>query len=368
MASRTSEALAHQPGRGREARAPVAIPPEGWKDVLWRVHGAIGEDRVFLTAAGVTYYLLLSLVPTLSAIVSIYGLFSSRASILDHVDMLSGLVPADALALIRDQLTRLASEGTGTLGWTLLFSLALALWSSSAGVKAMFDAMNVAYGETEKRNFFHLSLLALAFTLAGAVAALLVAAIVVVMPVALQLVWLGGGTEWLVRVAAYLLMAVIVACGLAALYRWGPSRQQARWRWISPGTALALVLTIAVSVLFSWYVANFGNYNATYGSLGALIGLVTWVWLTVSVIIIGGELNAETEHQTARDSTIGPELPLGQRGAQMADSVGDSHPGAGGDAGVRALGRRQRPISWGTLALAVPAAIVLRAALRRRRR
>lgn len=367
MASRTSEALARQIGRGREAGTPVAIPAEGWKDVLWRLYGAIGQDRVFLTAAGVTYYLLLALVPTLSAIVSIYGLFSSRASILDHLGMLSGLVPADALTLIRDQLTRLASEADATLGWTLLFSLVLALWSSSAGVKAMFDAMNVAYGEAEKRNFFHLSLLALAFTLAGAVAAILVAGIVVVMPVALQFIWLGQGTEWLVRVTAYLLMALIVTFGLAALYRWGPSRQEARWRWISPGTILALVLTIAVSLLFSFYVANFGNYNATYGSLGALIGLVTWVWLTVSVVIIGGELNAETEHQTARDSTTGPELPMGERGAQMADTVGATHPGVAEPNHVSPLAHRQRrPISWGALALAVPAAFILRAAMRRR--
>ena len=339
-----TERLARQSGRGRDASDPTAIPAEGWKDVLWRVYRSIVRDRVMLTAAGVTYYLLLSLVPTLSAFVSIYGLFANRTTVLVHVNMLAGIVPSDGLDIIRQQLTRLVAEGDGTLGATLLVSLGIALWSASAGVRAMFEAMNVAYGEQEKRNFFQQVLVSIVFTVGGAVSAVLLISIVVVLPGILALLQFGTGLEWLLRLVSYGLMLMVLLVGLAALYRWGPSREQPKWRWITPGAALALILTVVVSLLFSWYVTNFGHYNATYGSLGALIGLLTWVWLSVIIVIIGGELNSEVEHQTARDSTTGPELPMGERGAYMADTVGypwpprAQRPGDG-----QAAGRLRKP-------------------------
>lgn len=325
MASVTTEddlAAASEKGRGRQAGSPYAIPPAGWKDVLWRVWQSITEDRVMFTAAAVNYYLLLALVPTLTAIVSIYGLFADRATILDHVALLEGLVPAEGLTLIRDQLERIAGEGNTTLSWTLLISLAIALWSSSAGVKAMFEAMNIAYDEREKRGFFALNLLALGFTLAIAIAAALVIGAVIVLPAVLSVLPVGPALEWIIRIASYLLLALVTIVGLAALYRWGPSREQAKWRWISAGAIFAVVMVLSVSALFSWYVASFGNYTATYGSLGALIGLLTWMWISATIVIVGAELNSEIEHQTARDSTTGEELPLGERGAYMADTVG----------------------------------------------
>jgi membrane protein len=325
MASAVSDddvAAASETGRGRQAHAPQAIPPRGWKDVLWRVWESLAEDRVMFTAAAVTYYLLLALVPTLTAVVSIYGLFADRATILDHVALLAGIVPAEGLSLIRDQLQRIAGEGNTTLSWTLLVSLAIALWSSSAGVKAMFEAMNVAYNEREKRGFLVLNALALGFTLAIAVAGVLIIGAVIVLPATLAVLPLGPALEWVIRITSYLLLAAVTVLGLAALYRWGPSREQARWRWISPGAIFAVVVTLLVSALFSWYVASFGNYTATYGSLGALIGLLTWMWISATIIIVGAELNSEVEHQTAVDSTTGPERPLGERGAYMADTVG----------------------------------------------
>lgn len=360
--------LAKQKGRGRQATQPTQIPPAGWKDVLWRVYQSINDDRVMLTAAGVTYYILLALVPTLSAFVSIYGLFADRATVVDHIGLLSGIIPGDGLEIIREQLTRLVSEGEEVLGVTLLISLSIALWSSSAGVKAMFEAMNVAYGEREKRNFFQQTLISLAFTVGGALAGVLLLTVVVLLPGLLALVRLPEAYAWVIRVISYFGILLVVLAGLAALYRWGPSREQAKWRWITPGAILSVILTIAVSLLFSWYVSNFGNYNATYGSLGALIGLLTWIWLSVTIVIIGGELNSEVEHQTARDSTTGPELPLGRRGAHMADTVGEQagspeEDGIEDEESFRA--RPRRPFSVGALALALPASLILNAAKRR---
>jgi membrane protein len=320
--NKTDEAFAAQVGRGRDADAPTQIPLPGWKDVLWRVYKSVADDRILLTAAGVTFYILLALVPTLSVFVSIYGLFNHQVDVIDHVELLTGIVPHGVLEVIREQLIRLTVQSNDTLGLALLFSLAIALWSASAGVKAMIEAMNIAYHEHERRSFLVLNAVALLFTLGGAVAGLLVIAVVLVMPAIIGLLPGGSGLEWTIRVAAYVAMLVVVLGGLAALYRWGPSRQGAKWRWITPGALLSVLALGAGSVVFSWYVANFTDNNATYGSLGAVIGLMSWVWLSVTLVIVGAELNSEIEHQTARDSTTGPELPLGERGAEMADTVG----------------------------------------------
>ncbi|MBH0238377.1 YihY/virulence factor BrkB family protein [Methylobrevis albus] len=370
----TDERNALQPGRGRDARAPGEIPVAGWKDILWRLYRAISEDRILLTAAGVTFYIMLALVPTLAAFVSIYGLFNDRASVIQHVELLAGIVPPGALDIIREQLNRLTSESNNTLGLTLIFSLAVALWSSSAGVKAMFEAMNVAYHEREERSFFVIAATALLFTLGGAFASLLVVAAVVVMPTVVALLPISPGVEWTVRLGAYAAMLLVLSFGIAALYRWGPSRETAQWRWITPGAILAIVLLGATSVLFSWYVANFTDNNATYGSLGAAIGLMTWLWISVTLVIVGAELNSEIEHQTARDSTTGPELPLGARGAHMADSVGRVWPPAREEVEVVAAApsaaqpRAQLGSVLDTLAVALPAAAaVLMLATRRRR-
>lgn len=235
---------------------------------------------------------------------------------------LAGLLPEGGRAIIEEQLSRFVQQPAPTLGVALAISLALALWSSSSGVKALIEAMNVAYGEEEKRGFIKLNLVALLFTLGGVVAALVMMACVLATPLVLGYLGLGTGTEWLVQIAAYVVMAAALTTGLAVLYRFGPSRRQARWRWITPGAVLAVVVITAVSALFSWYASNFAHYEKTYGSLGGLIGFLTWVWVCMTVVIVGAELNSETEHQTARDSTVGADAPLGQRHATMADTVG----------------------------------------------
>src|SRR3954469_8960438 len=309
-------------GRGREATSPHEIPAKGWKDILWRTYEEINKDRILAVAAGVTFYGLLALFPAIAALVSIYGLFADPATIQDHLNLLSGVLPGGALEIIGEQVKRITSKGSGTFGFTFFSGLAISLWSANAGVKAVFDALNVAYGEEEKRSFIALNLRSLAFTLGMILFVLVAVGAIVVIPILLDFVGLGQVTEWIISLARWPVLLGVIVLVLAVLYRYGPSRDTAQWRWISAGSLVAAVVWVAASMLFSWYVANFGNYNETYGSLGVAIGFMTWMWLSSTVILVGAELNAEIEHQTVRDTTEGPQKPLGARGARMADSVG----------------------------------------------
>src|SRR5215207_1890642 len=313
-----------EPGRGREATSPTEIPAKGWKDILWRVYEEVNKDRILAVAAGVTFYGLLALFPALAALVSIYGLFADPASIQDHLNALSGVLPGGALDIVREQVTRIASQGGGTLGLSFVIGLAISLWSANAGMKAMFDALNIVYDEEEKRSFVKLNLVSLTFT-AGAILFLLLAlTAVVVVPVILKLIPFGGIIQGVLSIARWPLLFVGLLFALACIYRYGPSRDKAEWRWVTWGSGIAGAVWLVGSMLFSWYVANFGNYNETYGSLGAAIGFMTWIWLSTTVVLLGGEINAELEHQTAKDTTEGADKPLGTRGAKMADSVGEA--------------------------------------------
>jgi membrane protein len=318
----SSHEASREPGRGREATSPTEIPAKGWKDILWRVYEEINKDRILAVAAGVTFYGLLALFPALAALVSIYGLFADPATIQDHLNLLSGVLPGGALEVVSEQVKRITSKGSGTLGFAFFSGLAISLWSANAGVKAVFDALNVAYDEEEKRGFIALNLRSLVFTLGMILFVLVTVGAIVDIPVLLDFIGLGQVTEWIISLARWPVLLGAIVLLLAVLYRYGPSRDTAQWRWISAGSLVAAVVWVAASMLFSWYVANFGNYNETYGSLGAVIGFMTWMWLSTTVVLVGAELNAEIEHQTVHDTTEGPQKPLGARGARMADSVG----------------------------------------------
>ncbi|MBV9862524.1 MAG: YihY/virulence factor BrkB family protein [Alphaproteobacteria bacterium] len=309
-------------GRGRDADTPSEIPPRGWKDILWRLYDEFNKDRILAVAGGVTFYTLLALFPGIAAFVSLYALFADAGAIQGHLSGLAGILPGGAIDVISEQLKRISSKSSPSLGFGFVFGLALALWSANAGMKALFDALNVAYEEEESRGFIALNLRSFAFTL-GAIALLfLTIGIVVGVPAALNYLGLGTATDWLVSVLRWPAILVIVVLLLAVLYRYAPNREKAQWRWITWGSALASVLWLIASLLFSWYTANFGKYNETYGSLGAVVGFMTWIWISVTVVLVGAELNAEMERQTARDTTTGPEKPLGQRRAAVADTVG----------------------------------------------
>jgi membrane protein len=320
---RRGSAAPDRPGegeRGRHAERPSEIPARGWKDILWRVYNGLGDDRILMNAAGVTFYALLALFPAIAALVSVYGLFSDPGQITDQLDMLYGILPGGGMTVIEEQLTRLAAQGSGSLTFGLVLGLLVSLWSANGGMKALFDALNVVYGEKEKRSFVQLNAVSLAFTLGMLCFAIIALAAIVAVPVILPALpdFLGTLINW----ARWPVMAVLIAVVLALIYRYGPSRDEPKWRWISWGSVLAAIGWLAFSAAYSFYAANFGTFNETYGSLGAAIGFMLWIWLSVTVILLGGKLNASIEHQTARDTTEGEPQPLGQRGAYVADTVG----------------------------------------------
>jgi membrane protein len=309
-------------GRVRLASAPSEIPARDWKDVLLRVWRNIGEDRVMLIGAGVTYYCLLAIFPAIAALVAIYGFFTDPSSISAQVNDLSGVMPGGALDIIRQQMNQVASQGSTKLGIAFIIGFVVSLWSANAGIKSIFNALNLVYDEPEKRGFIRLNLVALAFTIAAILFVLIAIGCIAALPAVFSSSQLQGVTALIAQIVRWPILFVIVALGLAVVYRYGPSRSKPQWRWITWGSAFAAVAWIAISIGFSWYAANFGSYNKTYGSLAAVVVLMVWLWLSTSVILIGAELDAEMEHQTARDTTIGRRKPMGTRGTKMADTVG----------------------------------------------
>jgi membrane protein len=315
-------ARAHEPGRGREATTPEQIPARGWKDILWRVLWSTSEDRVLSTAGGVAFFALLAVFPAIAALVSLYGLFADSSTIGKHLSLLSGFLPGGVIQLIDEQITLISRQADEKLGTAFIVGVLIALWSANSGVAALFDALNVVYDEKEKRSLIRFYGTTFLFTLAGIAFVALAITGVVVLPVVLKFVGLTTATERFLAILRWPILLITIVVSLAFVYRYGPSRRDARWRWVTWGSIVAALLWIAASMLFSWYVATFDSYNKTYGSLGAGVGFMIWLWLSTVIVLLGGELNAETEHQTARDTTEGGSKPLGARGAMMADHVG----------------------------------------------
>jgi membrane protein len=315
-------ARAAEHGRGRQAASPWRIPWRGWKDILWRVYQKMNDDRLLAVAGGVVFYALLALFPAITAFVSLYGLVADASTIDQHLSLAAGILPSGAIDILHEQLSRLAASRTSALSFGFVFGLLFALWSANSGTKAVLDGLNVAYGETEKRSFVRLNLTSLIFTLGAFLALTLAVGAVVVAPIVLTHIGLGALTDALVRIFRWPALLAFVVLGLATLYRYGPSRREARWTWLSVGSIAAACGWLVASALFSWYIGNFGMYDATYGSLGAAIGMMMWMWISMIVILLGAQLNAEIEHQTAKDSTVGPDKPLGRRGAVKADAIG----------------------------------------------
>src|SRR6266478_6022591 len=316
------EIRAAEHGRGRRATAPFDIPWRGWKDILVRTYHETQDDRLLALAAGVVFYSLVALFPAIAAGVSSYALFADAATIGKHLSIAADIVPAGALDMLGEEISRIAAKSEGKLTFGFLLGLAIALWSANAGMKAVFDALNLIYDEDEKRGLIWLNVVSLFFTICAIAGAGLAIALVVVFPVLLAAFGLTSSDQPIIGYLRWPVMFVLIILGLAVLYRYGPSRRLAKWRWISIGSVFASLSWLAVSSLFSWYLGNFANYNATYGALGTVVGLMMWMWLSIIVVLVGAALNSEVEHQTARDTTVGPEKPLGIRGAVMADTVG----------------------------------------------
>jgi membrane protein len=313
---------AQERGRGRHATHPLQIPWRGWRDIFWRTYQEMQSDRLLSIAGGVAFFVLLAIFPAITALVSAYGLLFNTSTITGNLSLLNDVVPPNVLGIVSEQANRIAANSGRALSVGIIVGILVSVWSAMSGVKAMIDALNVIYEQQEGRSFIRLNLVALIFTLAGFASLLVVIAAVIVLPLILSPIGLQSETETLTRILRWPALLLVLLIGLAVLYRYGPYRRVARWQWVSVGSVFAAVTWIAVSYLFSWYLASFANYNATYGSLGAVVGVMIWLWISTIVVLLGAELNAEIEHQTARDSTVGDEKPLGARGAAMADTVG----------------------------------------------
>lgn len=310
--------------RGHDATSPRNIPARGWLDVAKRTGRQIDGDHLTLVSAGVAFFLLLGLFPGLAAIISMYGWLADPATVGSHIDQLSSMLPREAAAIIRDQVKQLASAETAA-GWGAIIGLVLAVWAGSKAMKGMVEALNIAYNERESRGFIKQQFVYLSLTFISVVAGLFAILLIAVVPVVVNYLPL---PEWGKQVLIWLRWPVLLFLGMTlitTIYRYGPSRRMAKWRWVSWGAGAATILWLITSALFSLYVSNFGNYNEVYGSLGAVVILMMWLYLTAFLVLMGAEIDCELELQTQRDTTEGEEKPMGSRGAFAADHVVREH-------------------------------------------
>ncbi|MEO2107402.1 MAG: YihY/virulence factor BrkB family protein [Actinomycetota bacterium] len=282
---------------GATADDPTDIPSQGWRQILRRTKDEIKDDRVTLMAAGMAFYAMLALFPALAAAITIWGLVADPAQVQRTIADAAQALPSGAADLLSEQMTRIADSSGTALGWTLVATLAGALWSASSGTKGMMEAVNAAYDEDETRGFVRVRGMALALTLGGIFFGLLLVGLVAVVPGVLSLVGLGSLAENLVRWGRWPVLAVVLALGLAVIYRYAPDRDQPRWRWMTPGSIAAVVLWLVASAGFAWYVNSFGSYSETYGSIAGVIVLMLWFFISALAVLVGAELNAEVERQ-----------------------------------------------------------------------
>ncbi|MBK4215293.1 YihY/virulence factor BrkB family protein [Paracoccus caeni] len=306
-------------GLGETSAKPQASAPSGrmrdmgGRDLLEigkETVSRIGSDRVTAVAGGITFFALLSLFPAMTAFVSIYGLVSDPATIAQHVQLLENIVPPDGLAIIGNQLTAITSSSGSALSLAGIAGLLMAFYSANGGMKALLSALNVAFYQSETRSFLRLNLVAMMFTLGGLIMVMAMLLVIAVLPAVLLWLPLPDATSNLLRFVRWPIMFFVLIVGLAAIYRWGPAAPESRWRWISPGAVIAAVALVAASILFSWYAANFANYNKTYGSLGAVIALMMWLWLSAMIVLTGAEINAGIDRHLRRKQGLPDRVKL----------------------------------------------------------
>ena len=273
-------------------------------NLLKRIFVRFGEDRVMTVAGGITFFSLLAIFPAIAALVSIYGLFSDPSRLTGQIQTLHDVLPSGGMEVLGDQMSRVASQGRSALGTTFLISLAISLWSANSGMKALFDALNIVYNVPERRSFIRLNAVTLTFTLGAIGFILLALAALVVLPVAASYVGLGSEIAQILNIGRWPVLLIVLMFALVLIYRFGPNRERVKWRWITCGSAIAALLWLGASALFSWYAENFANFNRTYGTLGAVIGFMMWLWMSAMVILIGAELDAELERRDPSSSKL----------------------------------------------------------------
>ena len=300
----------------------MEVPPRGWLDVLQRTRRGIRDTNASIVAAGVAFYAFLALVPALIAVVAIYGLVANPADVKQQITAFTDALPRDAQRLVSNQLSSITRKaGTGT-GIAALLAIAAALWSASSGIAALNTGLTVVNRDDETRGFLKRRLLALTLTIFTVVGVLLMLALVVALPSVLDSIGISGIGGTVLKLARWPLLAAVLLVGLGVIFRYGPQRRRPRWRWVTPGAIAAMIVGLVASIGFSIYVSLLGNYNKTYGALGAIIIMLLWLYLMAFAVLFGAAMNAELERQTERDTTAGEERPMGERGAHAADTIG----------------------------------------------
>jgi membrane protein len=323
MARSAQRGMARSAERGRQADTPSQIPKPGWRDILLRTWNEIGNDHVSLIAAAVGFYGLLALFPAIAALISIWALLFDPQQIEQQIEGLSAFLPPEGAGIIKEQARNVAADAGG-LSLAAAGGILFALYSASKGMKALMEGLNMIYDEDEERGFIKLNLVAFGLTLMVIAAIIVALGAIIIVPILLNFLGLGPLAETLVGLLRWPLLFAVALFVLAIVYRYAPSRAPARWRWVSWGAGIATLIWVLGSIAFSIYVQNFGSYNETYGSIGAVVILLMWFWLSSFTVLLGAEFNSEMEHQTERDSTTGPPQPRGRRGAYVADHVGES--------------------------------------------
>lgn len=324
----TDEVTAQQikPSRGdthgRRAKSPLQIGWRGWWQIGRRVIENIKRHNISLIAAGVALFMMLAIFPALNIAVSLYAFFASPASILAHLEPLQQLLPAQAYEILTAQLTELSDEQGATLNFTLIASLVVGFWVARKGARAVITACNVVYDEYEQRSFIGLMAVSIVFTVIGVFGFVALALLAILLPIALDIMPLGSFIESFMGFLRWPIMAVLFILVLQCIYRFAPDRKNAKWRWVSVGAVIATAAWIVASIGFTIYVQNFSNFNETYGAIGSVIVLILWFYISALVVLVGAEINAEMEHQTEVDSTVGEDKPMGERGAYVADTLG----------------------------------------------
>ena len=323
--SRRQDTTTNEAQRGRLAETPTEIPKQGWRDIALRVKDKIGKDNISIIAGGTAFFLLLGVVPTLAALISIYGLVANPTDIQAQFAALSQVLPTEVRTILETQMTRIAEQDK-TAGIAAVISIGLALWGCGAAIKTVMNALNIIYHEEEKRGYVKLTLTALGLALCLILMGVVAIGLIVALPPILAHVGLGDAARTLVSLLRWPFLLAVALVGVGVVYRYGPSREKPKWTWVSPGAVTATLIWLVGSALFALYAQHFGSYNKTYGSLGAVVVLMMWMYLSAFALLLGAEINAESEHQTRTDTTTGEPEPLGRRGAFVADTVAEAPP------------------------------------------
>jgi membrane protein len=312
--------------QGRTADRFWRIPTSGWWAIIKRTWSEKSEDNLSQLAAAVAFYSFLAFVPLLAAVVLLYGIFADPNSVARHIHTLMEILPAGPAMIVADQLKALTETPVSRTTVGLILAIALALYGAMRGATSLISALNIVYGEHEKRSFARTTGLSFAFTLGAVVVAIIASVAIGALGFIGGLIQLPEIVGSIVTVGLWIATAFLASGLVAVLYRYGPDRADARWTWLAPGSMFASLGALLATFLFGLYVSHFGAYNATYGALGAVVSFLMWLYVTAFVVLLGAELNAEIEHQTSRDTTTGPSAPEGQRGAAMADTTAGMPP------------------------------------------